>query len=101
MNFNQMLKQATEMKAKMEKAQNEFEETVFDFASCGGAIKLSMTGKGEIKSLHIQEDLIDPKDPDMLSDAIMVAINEASSEVKAKLEKIMSECAPVPGNFGF
>lgn len=101
MNFNQMLKQANEMKAKMEKAQTEFEQTVFDFSSCGGAIKLSMSGKGDIKTLQIQEDLIDPTDKEMLQDAIIVAVNEASAEIKNKLEKIMSECAPVPGNFGF
>lgn len=45
--------------------------------SGGGAVKVVITGKKEIKSIDINPEVVDPDDVEMLQDLVMTAVNEA------------------------
>ena len=72
MNMNNLMKQAQRMQKQMAEAQQELEVT-----SGGGAVKVVITGKKEIKSIDINPEVVDPDDVEMLQDLVMTAVNEA------------------------
>ena len=86
-NLGNMMKQAQAMQAKMAEAQAKLEQMTVEGASGGGMVKVVLSGKGEMKGLTIDPDLIDPEDAEVLEDLIIAAHNDA----KAKSEAMMAE----------
>ena len=80
MNLNQLMKQAKQMQADMEKSQSELAEKEFE-ASAGGAISVKVSGNKEIKEINIKKDVVDPDDVEMLQDLILTCVNEALRKV--------------------
>ena len=74
-NMNNLLKQAQKLQADMEKTQEELGNKILEASSGGGAVKVTATGKKEIKSVQIDPDVLD--DVDMLQDLVLTAVNEA------------------------
>ena len=102
MNINALMQQTQKMQQQMTKKQKEFEGREFEFSSNGGAIKLKMLGSKELKSLEIDEDLIDPNEREMLQDMLVVAINEAINKIEEEFESVMGSATggmKIPGMF--
>lgn len=76
-NLQHLAKQAQKMQADIEEKTAELEEKEYEAQSGGGAVKVVATGKMELKSIEIAEDVVDPDDIEMLSDLVMAAVNEA------------------------
>lgn len=74
--IGQLMKQAQQMQADMQKAQEEMAQLTVDGESGGGMVKLTMTCKHEVKSLDIDESLVG-EDREMLEDLIVAAFNDA------------------------
>lgn len=96
-NLQQLAKQAQKMQADMENATAELEEKEYEAASGGGAVKVVVTGKMEIKSIDIAQDVVDPDDVEMLSDLVMAAVNEALRAAATDKEQTMESLS---GGFG-
>ena len=77
MNMNNLMKQAQKMQRQMEKMQEELENKTIETTAGGGAVKIVITGKKEIKELKINPEVVDPDDVEMLEDLVMSAVNEA------------------------
>ena len=86
-NLGNMMKQAQAMQAKMAEAQAKLEQMTVEGASGGGMVKVVLSGKGEMKGLTIDPNLVDPEDAEVLEDLIIAAHNDA----KAKSEAMMAE----------
>ena len=91
MNMQALMQQAQRMQREMEKAQKDLEAKEFEIVSAGGGIKIVIQGTKEIKSIDIDQDMIDPDDKDMLQDMIVVAINEAINKVINEEQKIVAK----------
>jgi len=76
-NMQQMLKQMQKMQADMARAQEEIAAAEVQASSGGGMVTVTMSGALEVKSVRIEPAAIDPDDPDLLSDLVMAAVNEA------------------------
>lgn len=76
-NMQQLMRQAQKMQADMENVQKELEETELEVSSGGGMVVCKVTGKGELKSLKIDPQIVDPEDVEMLEDTITAAVKEA------------------------
>ena len=81
MNLNQLMKEAKKMQADMEKSQEELAEKEFTATSGGEAVKVTVSGKKEIKELKIKPEVVDPDDIEMLEDLISSCINNALKQV--------------------
>ena len=57
-NFNNMMKQAQELQNKMSEAQKKVEQLEAEGTSGGGLIKIIIDGKNLVKSVHIDDSLI-------------------------------------------
>ena len=90
-NMNNLMKQAQKMQKQMEESQKELEEKEFTAAAGGGAVEVTVSGKKEITSVKLKEEVVDPDDIEMLEDLIMAAVNEALRKVVEASASTMSK----------
>ena len=57
---------------KYEQSDEEYEAT-----AGGGVVKVKINGKKEVTEVHLDEEVVDKDDIEMLEDLIMAAMNEA------------------------
>jgi len=88
-NFGNMIKQAEAMQAKMQKAQAEIETLEVVGESGGGMVKVTMTGKHQVKRVQI-EPAVAGEDREMLEDLIAAAINDAVQKVDVRVQEKMA-----------
>lgn len=93
MNMNALMKQAQKMQKQMEETQAALAEQIIETTSGGGAVKISITGKKEIKEIKINPDVVDPDDVEMLEDLILSAVNEALRQADEMANGAMSRIA--------
>ena len=86
-NLGNMMKQAQAMQAKMAEMQAKLEQMTVEGAAGGGMVKVTLTGKGEMRGVAIDPALIDPEEVEVLEDLLVAAHNDA----KAKSEAMMAE----------
>ena len=84
-----LMKQAQEMQASMQKAQEELASLEVTGESGGGMVRVVMTGKHEVRRVAIDESLLQD-DKDMLEDLVAAAINDATHRVEAATQERMS-----------
>lgn len=83
MNIQKMMKQAQEMQRKLAEAQATIEATEMEGTSGGGAVKLTLNGKGHLTSLSLDASVINADDKEMLEDLIIAAHNDAKAKIDA------------------
>ena len=101
-NMNAMLKQAQKMQEDMNAMQEELEAKEYDISAGGGMVKLTITGKKEVKSITVAPEIVDPDDIETLEDILIAAINEAIKTVEEKAAQEMSKITGslnIPGLF--
>ena len=98
LNMNALMKQAQKMQKQMEETQAALADQVIETTSGGGAVKVSITGKKEIKEIKISPDVVDPDDVEMLEDLILSAVNEAVRQADEVASGAMSKITG--GNLG-
>ena len=98
LNMNHLMKQAQKMQQQMEKTQEDLEEKTFEVSSGGGAVKIVVNGKKQIKSISISPEVVDPDDVEMLEDLILTAVNES---IRQADDYVTSEMTKITGGTGF
>ena len=87
-----LMKQAQEMQASMQKAQEEMASLEVTGASGGGLVSVVMTGKHEIRRVSIDDSLLGD-DKDMLEDLVAAAINDAVHKVESTTQERFASVA--------
>ena len=90
-NLGQMMKQAQEMQSKMSEMQDKLSELEVTGSSGGGLVEITMSGKHQVKSLKIDESLVDKDNIEVLEDLAVAAINDARTKVDNAVNEKMSE----------
>jgi DNA-binding YbaB/EbfC family protein len=88
-NIGNLMKQAQAMQANMQKAQAEIASIEVLGESGGGMVKVTMTGKHEVKRVQI-EPSVAADDREMMEDLIAAAINDAVHKVEARTQEKMA-----------
>lgn len=83
--IGQLMKQAQQMQADMQKAQEEMAQLTVTGESGGGMVKITMTCKHEIRALDIDDALVGD-DKDMLEDLIIAAFNDSVRRVEQTVQ---------------
>lgn len=81
--FMGMMKQAQAMQAKMADMQTELEQTKIEGKAGGDAVRLTLSGKGQMVALALDPGLLKPEDREMLEDLIMAAHEDARRRTEA------------------
>jgi len=90
-----LMKQAQQMQANIEKAQQELANMEVTGQSGAGMVKVTMTGKHDVKRVEIEDALFED-DKEMLEDLIAAAINDAVRQVEKTSQERMAGMVP-PG----
>jgi DNA-binding YbaB/EbfC family protein len=90
-----MMKQAMQMQANLKKAQEEIAAMEVVGESGGGMVKVTMSGKHEVKRVQI-EPQVAAEDREMLEDLVAAAINDAVHKVDQQSQARMASVMP-PG----
>ena len=82
-NLAGLMKQASQMQAKMQEMQARLEAIEVQGLAGAGMVTVTLSGKGDLKRLDIDPKLIDPNDAEMLQDLIVAAHAEAKRRIEA------------------
>jgi nucleoid-associated protein EbfC len=74
--LNQMMRQMQKMQADMEAAQETLATETVEATAGGGVVKAVVTGSGELQSVSIAPEVVDPDDVEMLEDLVVAAVSE-------------------------
>ncbi len=85
-----MLKQAQKLQEEMKKSQERMASEEITGESGGGMVKVTMTGRHEVKRVEIDPSLMGD-DKEMLEDLVAAAFNDAARRVAEKLQESMAE----------
>jgi DNA-binding YbaB/EbfC family protein len=83
-----LMKQAQQMQANMQKAQEELAAIEVEGQSGAGAVKVVMTCKHDVRRVSIDASVMDDKE--MLEDLIAAALNDATRRVEATTQERMA-----------
>ena len=75
--MNDLIAQAAQVQADLQKAQEEILATNVEGSAGNGLVKVTMTGGAELVDLQIDKSVVDPEDIDTLQDLVMGAFKEA------------------------
>ncbi|MFR3752327.1 MAG: YbaB/EbfC family nucleoid-associated protein [Enterocloster sp.] len=90
-NMNNLMKQAQRMQRQMEETTKELEKKNTRPHAGGGAVSVTVSGKKEVVSVKLSEEVVDPDDIEMLEDLIVAATNEAFRQMEAESSEAMSK----------
>lgn len=98
-NLGQLMQKAQQVQTQMNVLQSKMEKLEFTGESGGGAVRVTMTGKGVAVKVEINDSVL--SDRETLEDLILVAINNAkdqSEEMMAgEMERIQKSLGLPPG----
>jgi len=97
-----LMKQAKEMQSRMGDMQAELDNLEITGTSGAGLVKVTLTGKGNLKGLEIDESLVKPEEKEILEDLIIAAHNDAKAKSeKAVADKMKEAMGDIPMPPGF
>ena len=85
--FMGLMKQAAELKTKMEALQAELDTIEVEGAAGGGMVTVKLTAKGELKGTRIDESLLKPEEKEVLEDLLIAA----HADARRKAEGVMQD----------
>jgi DNA-binding YbaB/EbfC family protein len=94
--LSQLMRQAQEMQASMQKVQDELAGTEVEGVAGGGMVKVVVTCKHEVRRVTIEDSLL-RDDKEMLEDLVAAAFNDASRKVEQTVQQKLSS---VTGGLG-
>jgi DNA-binding YbaB/EbfC family protein len=102
MKMDKMLKQVQKMQAQMTLAQEALTNETVEGSSGGGMVVAKANGQGDIVSISISKEVIDPDDAEMLEDLVLSAVKESvrlSRELAEKRLGSFTGGMNIPGLF--
>ena len=97
--FLGLMKQAAELKSKMEAMQAELDQIEVEGISGGGLVTVKLSGKGEMKGVTIDDTLMQPSEKELVADLIVAAHADARRKAETLLQEKMKSVAgglPLP-----
>jgi DNA-binding YbaB/EbfC family protein len=85
--FLGLMKQAAQLQSKMQAMQAELDQIEVEGTAGGGMVTITITAKGDLKAVKIDDSLLKPAEKEILED-LMVA---AHAEARRKAEVILQD----------
>ena len=104
MNIQKMMKQAQKMQEQMAKTQEELAQKEVEVTAGGGKVTVKANGAGDVISIKISKDVVDPEDVEMLEDLVLSGVQKAIEEGRALMQAEMSKITGgmgLPPGLGF
>ncbi len=86
-----MMKQAQKFQAKIAKLQEELGDKTVEASAGGGMVTVVANGHQEVISIHIDPEVVEPDDTEMLQDLVLAAVNDALNRAKNMVNEEMGK----------
>jgi DNA-binding YbaB/EbfC family protein len=90
-NLGNMMKQAQQMQQRMQEMQAQLDQAEMQGAAGAGLVKVTVNGKGDLKRISIDKQLMDPEETEVLEDLILAAFADAKTKVEAHVAEEMAK----------
>ena len=101
MNIQKMMKQAQKMQEQLARAQEELAAKTVEATAGGGKVTVVATCAGEVVSIKIAKEVVDPKDVEFLEDLVLTGVKNAIAKGKevsqAEMGKLTAGMGLPPG----
>ena len=97
--FDEILQMAQNAQNELQRAQENLDSVEVEGTSGGGLISITLTGKGEMKSVKIDVSLFKPSDKEIVEDLIIAAHTDARRKAEVVMQEKMKAVAgglPLP-----
>src|SRR3954467_10497334 len=95
--FLGLMKQAGQLQSKMQEMQAELDQVTVDGSAGGGMVSVTMSAKGDLKGVHIDDSLVKPGEKEIIEDLIVAAHTDARRKAEALLaDKMKSLTGGLP-----
>jgi len=85
------------MQEQMAKTQAELEEKTVEISAAGGKVKVTANGAGDVVSIKIDKEIVDPKDVEFLEEIVLSGVQQAIEQGKALAQ---TEVSKITGGLG-
>jgi DNA-binding YbaB/EbfC family protein len=102
--FLGLMKQAAQLQSKMQAMQAELDQIEVEGTGGGGMVTVTLTAKGDLKSVRIDVTLITASEKEILEDLLVAAHGDARRKAEAVLQEKMKAVTgglPLPPGLGF
>jgi hypothetical protein len=87
--FLGLMKQASELKSKMAAMQAELDRLEVEGTSGGGLVAIKISGKGDLRSVRIDESVFKPDQKEIVEDLLVAAHADAKRKLETQLTERM------------
>jgi DNA-binding YbaB/EbfC family protein len=104
MNIKKMMQQAQKMQEQMLKAQEDVSKKLVTATAGGGKVTVVANGSGDVVSIKIAPEVVDPQDIEMLEDLVLTGVRKAIEEGKQLAQSEMTKLTSglgLPPGLGF
>jgi DNA-binding YbaB/EbfC family protein len=85
--FLGMMKQAAQLQSKMKELQDELDRTEVQGAAGGGLVTVTLSAKGDLKGVKLDDSLMKPGEAEILEDLLVAA----HADARRKAEEVMQD----------
>src|SRR5512136_2395860 len=97
MNIQKMMKQAQKMQEQLAQAQAELADKTVEASVGGGKVTVVATGGGDVLSIKISPDVVDPQDVEFLEDLVLTGVKQA---IEKGRDMAQAEMGKLTGGMG-
>jgi hypothetical protein len=87
--FLGLMKQATELKSKMEAMQAELDRIEVEGTAGGDMVAVKLSGKGEMKGVRLDDSLLKSDQKEIIEDLLVAAHADARRKLETMLQEKM------------
>jgi hypothetical protein len=91
--IQQLMKMGQQIQASMKELQDSLHTEELTASSGGGMVTARVNGKGDLRGISIDREVIDPEDGEMLEDLVVAAVVEAQKRARDFSEERMRGAA--------
>jgi len=101
--FMGLMKQAAQLQTKMQELQAELDRVEVDGVAGGGMVTVTLTAKGDLKGVKVDDSLLNPTEKEILEDLLVTAHADARRKAEAVMQEKMKSLTgglPLPRGIG-
>ena len=91
MNIKKMMQQAQKMQEQMLQAQEGLAKRTVTATAGGGKITVVANGAGDVLSIKIANEVVDPQDVELLEELVLTGVRKAIEEGRALAQSEMGK----------
>ena len=99
--LQQLLQLSQQMQGKLQQLEHDLLATTHEAQAGGGLVRVTVDGRGAIRSLRIDPAAFEGRDAELLSDLVLGAVAEAQRRAAEALQQEVRRVGPLPGALPF